>query len=178
MIVDSSIWEEEDYVCKIFITLLAIKDPDHVCRFNAYQIGKKANKSEQDVLKALEILSSPDRRRIEPQPNEGRRIERVADGWLILNGQKYQDLMQDVVRQRQQAQWQREQRMIERAIRTGEGLNPSNLTPAMKARFERAKAKGKRDVEKKVDHEGQIAGRKEQINVSLNGSNAAEDSMP
>lgn len=167
MIVDSSVWEEDDATCKVFVTLLALKDPDHVVRLTAYQIGKKANKPEAEVLKALKILSSPDRRRIEPQEHEGRRIERVEDGWLVLAGQKYQEMVQEMIRQRQQAQWQREQRMIERAIATGEGLDPRMLTPAMKVRYEKAKAKGKDVVRKKVEHEGEVEGRTEGVGEAL-----------
>jgi len=141
IIVDSSLWEEEDWVCKVFITMLAIKDPDHVVRLTAYQIGKKANKSEAEVLKALEILSQPDKKRIEPQEFEGRRVKRVDGGWLMLNGKKYQEMVQDLIRQRQQAQWMRDERMIERAVVNREGLDPSRLSPALRARYEKAKAK-------------------------------------
>lgn len=163
MIVESSIWEEDDATCKVFVTLLAIKDEDHIVRANAYQIGRKANKTEAEVLKALKILSEPDRRRIEPQENEGRRIQKVPEGWLVLNGQKYQDMIQDMIRARQQAQWQREQRMIERAIRNGEGLDPSALTPAMRRRYDRAVEKGKKVLQKNADHFGEIAGRQQAI---------------
>lgn len=158
MIVESSLWQDEDdATCKVFITMMAIKDPDHVVRFSAYQIGKKANKTEKEVLEALKILSSPDKRRLEPQEFEGRRIEKRPDGWFMLNGQKYQDMMQDIIRQRQQAQWQREQRMIERAVRTGEGLNPADVTPKIRERYERAKAKanGKSRKEMHDDRTGE-----------------------
>ena len=88
-LVESSIWLEPDTVRIVWITMLALKDRDHVVRHNAFQIGRFAVKSEQEVIEALKVLSSPDTRRIEPQPFEGRRIERVESGWLILNGEKY-----------------------------------------------------------------------------------------
>lgn len=92
-IVDSSIWDEPDYVIKIFLTMMAIKDMDHVVRFSAYQIGRKSRKDEQEVLDALKILSSPDKRRKEKQQFDGRRIKAVEEGWLILNGEKYRALV-------------------------------------------------------------------------------------
>lgn len=92
-IVTSSIWDEPDYVLKIFLTMMALKDSDHVVRLSAYQIGKFAKKGEAEVLEALKILSSPDTKRIEPQEYEGRRIQAVEEGWLILNGQKYRDMV-------------------------------------------------------------------------------------
>jgi len=142
MIVESSLWQDEDdATCKVFVTMLAIKDPDHIVRMSAYQIGKKSNKTEAQVLAALKILAAPDKKRLEPQEFEGRRIEKVDAGWLVLNGPKYQEMMQEMIRQRDQARWQREERMIFRALRTGEGISPDKLTPNIKARFEKAKKK-------------------------------------
>ena len=166
-LVDSSIWEEDDAVCKIFITLLALKDVDQVVRLTAYQIAKKANKTEGEAIRCLKVLASPDKKRIEKQPHDGRRIERVEDGYLVLNGQKFQDMVQDMRRKRQQAQWQREQRMIERAVMNGEGLNPADLTPALKARYDRAREKWRKKVQKKVDLDGEIAGRKEGVSEAF-----------
>jgi hypothetical protein len=97
-LIDSSLWDEPDHVRIVFITLLAKKDADMIVRGTAYNISRWARKTEQETLEALKILSSPDVRRIEPQPFEGRRIERKDDGWLILNGNYYQKLMQDVHR--------------------------------------------------------------------------------
>lgn len=89
-IVDSSLWDEPDYVVKIFITILVKKDKDDIVRASAYNISRWARKTEAEVLEALKILSSPDSRRLEPQLFEGRRIERVEGGWKILNAEHYQ----------------------------------------------------------------------------------------
>jgi hypothetical protein len=109
-ITDSSLWEEPDYVVKIFITMLAKQDRDHVVRGSAFNISRWARKTEAETLEALKVLSSPDTRRLEPQPFEGRRIERVADGWLILNGAHYQDLMMKANRREYKRDKQREYR--------------------------------------------------------------------
>jgi hypothetical protein len=93
-IVDSSIWREPDYVIKVFLTMMALKDEDHIVRLTAYQLGERAKKSEVEVLDALKILSSPDTKRVEVQEFDGRRIQAVEEGWLILNGQKYRDMVQ------------------------------------------------------------------------------------
>ena len=97
-IVDSSIWSEPDTVRIVFVTMLAKKDSDHVVRATAFNIAKWANKTEEEVLKALKVLSSPDKKRLEPQPHEGRRIEKVEDGWLMLNGEEYRKMVQDEMR--------------------------------------------------------------------------------
>lgn len=92
-IVHSSIWDEEDYVLKVFMTMLALKDKFHIVSLTAYQLSRLSRKTEIEVLDALKILSSPDTKRKEKQEFNGRRIRAVPEGWLILNGQKYQDLV-------------------------------------------------------------------------------------
>lgn len=78
---------------KVFLTMMALKDADHICRHSAYELGQKSRKDERVVLEALKILSSPDTKRLEPQPFEGRRIKAVEEGWLILNGEKYREMV-------------------------------------------------------------------------------------
>jgi hypothetical protein len=109
-IADSSLWDEPDFVVKVFITMLAKKDRDFVVRGNAYNIASWSKKTEAEALDALKILSSPDTKRLEPQPFDGRRIERVADGWLILNGKYYQDLMGTINRRANKALYEKGRR--------------------------------------------------------------------
>jgi len=111
-IVDSSLWDEPDHVVKVFLTLLAKKDMDHVVRGSAYNISKWSRKTEKEVLDALKILSSPDKRRLEPQPHDGRRIQKVEDGWLVLNGAAYRKLAQEVADRVRKAKWARENRAL------------------------------------------------------------------
>lgn len=113
-IVDSSLWLEDDYVVKVFLTMMAKKDADMVVRGSAFNISQWAKKSEQETLDALKILSSPDTKRIEPQPFEGRRIERVEDGWLILNGKVYRDLMVQENERARKRRWAAEKRAQDR----------------------------------------------------------------
>ena len=93
-IVDSSIWDEPDYVVKVFLTMLALKDPDFVYRGDAYKLSKRSRKTEVEVLDALKVLASADTRRVEPQQYDGRRIQAVDGGWLILNGLKYREMIE------------------------------------------------------------------------------------
>jgi hypothetical protein len=114
-IVHSSLWSEPDYVCKVFVTLMAIKDSDHVARVTAFALGRmcwstEPHKAEERAMAALKLLESPDLNRAEPQRFDGRRIKRVDDGWLILNGQYYEDEMRKVSRKIYKAKKQREYR--------------------------------------------------------------------
>lgn len=97
-IVESSLWEESGDVVKVFMTMLARKDSDHVCRLDAFKIHKLSNIDELEVLDILKVLASPDKRRLVKQEFDGRRIKAVEDGWLILNGEKYRQMVSDEMR--------------------------------------------------------------------------------
>jgi hypothetical protein len=109
-IVDSSIWEETYQVRVLWTTILALKDSDHIVRYNAYRLSRRANMTEQEVLDALEVLLKPDTRRLEEQPHDGRRLEKVEDGYLVLNGHVYEQMMRDVSRKVYKARKEREYR--------------------------------------------------------------------
>lgn len=115
-IVDSSLWEEPDWVVKVFLTMLALKDADHVVRHNAYALGRKCwpkdDTAEARVMEALKVLSSPDKRRLEPQPHQGRRIAKVDEGWLVLNGAAYRKMAQELSERMRKAKWAREHRGV------------------------------------------------------------------
>lgn len=114
-IIDSSIWEEPDYVRIVFLTMLFKKDHQHMVYGTAFNIASWARKTEVEVLKALKILSSPDRRRIEKQEHDGIRIQKVADRqWFILNGKKYQDLMVENNERSRKRRWAAEKRAQEK----------------------------------------------------------------
>jgi hypothetical protein len=108
-IVESSIWDEPHHVRVLWVTMLAIKDFDHIVRRNEYQLHKRANMSMEEVMDGLGILSGPDSKR-PGQPFDGRRIEKVDGGWKILNGQFYEDQMREISRRFYKARKAREYR--------------------------------------------------------------------
>lgn len=110
-IVDSSIWAESDLVVKVFLTMLAKKDRDYVVRASAFNLARWANKTEEEVLKALKVLMSPDTKRVEKQEYEGRRVKKVDDGWLLLNGKKYDEKMRLMFERARKSRWARENRV-------------------------------------------------------------------
>lgn len=114
-IVDSSVWCEPDHVRIVFITMLALKDADHIVRYSAFQLAQRAHKTEAEVLDAFTVLSAPDTRRLEPQPFEGRRIEKTPEGWLILNGEYYKDLMRSINRKAYKAEHEKGRRARKKA---------------------------------------------------------------
>lgn len=159
MIVDSSLWGEPDWVIKVFITILALKDADHVYRGTAYALAQRSKKTEAEVLEALKILSSPDNRRVEAQEFDGRRIELVPDGWLVLNGEKYKELVQQEMkraRDRRAAKAYRD-RKKQRVILVGEEA----------AEYEEAKGKSYGKRRRVVESAGICAGAGQAIREGL-----------
>ena len=117
-IVDSSLWDESDLVVKVYLTMLAKKDPDNVVRATSYNVGKWSRKTEAEALQAIRVLESPDTKRMEPQLNEGRRLKKVEGGWLILNAEYYQNLMRKANRNEYQRVKQSEYRSKKKPRRT------------------------------------------------------------
>lgn len=119
----------------VFITMLAVKDADHVVRADVSKLAKLANKTQKETDDALKVLEAPDKRKPfnrDQQDNEGRRIKWVKDGWLILNGEKYQSMIAKEYRRVYKREWQANKRAEERAAKqplvkrgkpvTGEGV--------------------------------------------------------
>lgn len=148
-IVDSSVWTLPDYVCKIFVTMLALKDADQVVRYNAFGLAQRSHKTEKEVLEALKILSSPDKNRLEPQPYEGRRIEKVADGWRLLNGEHYENMMRSLNRREYQRVKQKEYRAKNKTQRQVRRENENR-----EARFSAAEESGNQREADEIVGEG------------------------
>lgn len=122
-ILESSVWEEPYHVRLLWVAMLMMRDRDNVVRATAYQMSRRANIKESEALDGLVVLSSPDTKRLEPQPHEGRRIEKVEDGWLILNGEVYDKLLKEVKRRNYQSEWMKEKRAKESEKRIKKASN-------------------------------------------------------
>ncbi len=89
-IVDSSIWDEDSDTCKVWITLLALADQDGYVRGSEGWLAGKSRVSLGKCVLALRKFKEPDIRSRTPD-NEGKRIEQLSDGWLILNYIAFRD---------------------------------------------------------------------------------------
>jgi hypothetical protein len=144
-VVDSSLWTEPDLVVKVFLTLLAKKDANHIVWGSAFNIAQMAKKTEAETLEALRILSSPDTRRLEPQEFEGRRIEKVDGGWLVLNGQKYRAEISALKRREYKRLKQQEYRERDRALKAVEAANDER-----QSRYDEAHGAGDTEAEGRI----------------------------
>jgi hypothetical protein len=94
-IVASSLWSESGDVCKVWVTLLAMKDKKGFVFGTPAGIARICALDIDDTKAILEKFESPDPESndLERNPqNEGRRIERVNDGWRLLNNDYYAEL--------------------------------------------------------------------------------------
>lgn len=92
-ILDSSVWLEPMPTRIVWLTLLAAKDQDGFARFASIEnLARRAIVTEADAQRAVDSLEAPDPRSSNPE-HEGRRIERVPGGWVVLNAKLYDDLV-------------------------------------------------------------------------------------
>lgn len=89
-IVDSSIWREDPGICKVWITLLALSDADGYVRGSDAWLADKAKVELSVCSEALLKFQSPDPIS-RTTTHDGRRIDKLDDGWLILNYLQFRD---------------------------------------------------------------------------------------
>ena len=87
----SSVWAEDSDTRIVWLTLLMLSDQDGLVRATLPGISGQARVSGEATAAALARFEAPDPHSRTPD-HEGRRIERVAGGYLILNYPKYRDL--------------------------------------------------------------------------------------
>jgi hypothetical protein len=92
-ILDSSVWLAPDPHRLVWITLIAAMDQDGFAAFAcAANVASRARVTIHDATEALKAFELPDPYG-EEQEYQGRRIERMQGGWLVLNAQKYRSII-------------------------------------------------------------------------------------
>lgn len=92
-ILDSTIWLQPDATRLVWITFLAVMDEDgFVALSSVGNVASRARVSTEAAELAIKTLEEPDLTE-PPQEHEGRRIERVPYGWMVLNAGKYRDII-------------------------------------------------------------------------------------
>ncbi len=115
-ILHSSIWDEDYPTRIVWITLLALRDADGVIESTIKALSRSARVPPEDCQSAIDKFLAPDPESLTSE-HEGRRLKTVPGGWLLLNHQKYVQLMG---REHQRAYWrekkaQQREREIEQA---------------------------------------------------------------
>jgi hypothetical protein len=141
-ILDSTLWDEPLEVRLLYFTMLMLMDGDFVVRLDFEKIARKArlrvNRKENfaEARKALEILMEPDKYMVAEQVKDGRRVVELESGaYLVVNGQKYQDLMFEVNSARRRKRAQQERRRLDKlkAMNSGTPMTGEALALAVDA---------------------------------------------
>jgi hypothetical protein len=122
-ILDSSIWLAPDPQRIVWITLIAAMDRYGVAQFAcAENLAARARVDINDTKVAILAFESPDP--LDPtQEFEGRRIERIPGGWLVLNAEKYRDMVTAAVAAEKTKERVRRHREAKKAaVTVGNGL--------------------------------------------------------
>jgi len=91
-IITSTIWREKNETRILWITMLALKNKSGIVEGSIPGLSDMARLSINATMEALEILRSPDPYS-RTKEFEGRRIQDVEGGWLILNHEKWRNKM-------------------------------------------------------------------------------------
>jgi hypothetical protein len=108
-LVTSTIWQEPHSARVLWITILAMKEADHVVRATVPGLAKLADITVEECAQWMQKFQEPDEWS-RSQEFEGRRIERHPDGWMVLNGPKYQNKMRKEDRREQNREAQKKHR--------------------------------------------------------------------
>lgn len=108
-IVASTIWQEPNHIRIVWITMLALRNGRHMVEASIPGLAGLARVSLKECEEAIKRFESPDPYSRSPE-HDGRRIERVDGGWLILNGEKYRQKMSAEDRREYQRVKQKEYR--------------------------------------------------------------------
>lgn len=87
-IVTSTIWTEDDTTRIVWITMLALADKNGEVQGSVPGLARIAGVSLDACQSALDKFLSPDKYS-RTMDDEGRRIEKIDGGWLLLNHAKY-----------------------------------------------------------------------------------------
>lgn len=132
-ILTSSIWQEDDKTLRVFLTLMVGKDRNHFFRATIPGLANLARVSIEECEKALEKLESPDKYS-RTKENEGRRIQRVEEGWIVLNGEKYRRMLTSDERRAYYREKKREERM-KRGNQGWRSVYENDATKAVQAKI-------------------------------------------
>lgn len=145
----STVWSEADATRIVWITMLALANQHGEVYATIPGLARFANVGRDDCEHALMIFMSPDKDSRTPD-DEGRRIEKIEGGWLLLNYPKYR--MMGSKEDEKSKSAERVRRFRDKQKRNDEGND--NVTPCNgDVTQDRDIAEAEADTEAKVQDE-------------------------
>ena len=118
-IITSTIWAEDDATRIVWITLLALADKNGEVQGSVPGIARMAAVSIESCRAAFVKFMSPDPDS-RTKDDEGRRVEEIEGGWVLLNHRKYREMASGEDRKAQDAI--RQQRARDKRARNSHAL--------------------------------------------------------
>lgn len=103
-ILESTVWCEPDAVRVVWITMLASCDRNGLVLASVPGLAKRANVDVEVTRDALNRFMSPDPDS-RTKEHEGRRIQEVDGGWLLLNHGKYAKIIAHEQEKERKRRW-------------------------------------------------------------------------
>jgi hypothetical protein len=129
-ILDSSIWLEPSGTRIIWLTMIAAMDENGFVQFaSVANLAHRARIELAEAQAAVDCLEGPDTNSSDPD-HEGRRIERVPGGWMILNAEKYREMVTRAVIQEKTRQRVAKHREKKRTCNAPVTLGNATVTEA------------------------------------------------
>lgn len=105
-ILTSTVWMESNETRIVWLTLLAMCDKNGEVQASIPGLANVARVSIEDCEAAIALFLAPDRYS-RTKTSDGRRIEEIDGGWVLLNHEKYRELGSDSDRRAKAAERQR-----------------------------------------------------------------------
>ena len=142
-ILTSTLWQEDDQTRIVWMTLLAMSDRNGEVQASIPGLAHIARVSLEKTREAIHRFLSPDLDS-RTKDDEGRRLEEIPGGWLLINHKAYRDLASDDDRRAKAAE--RQKRFREKLRRNASVTHESRQIPQAEAEAE-ADAKAEADAD-------------------------------
>jgi len=125
-ITESTVWCEDSDTRVVWITMLAMSDKNGKVWGSVPGLAKNAVVSLESCITALDKFTSPDKWS-RTKEFEGRRIEKIAGGWRLLNHGKFRDMRDEEERKIYKADWIRNKRAsVDQAVDNVDQCRPES----------------------------------------------------
>jgi len=130
-LLQSSLWSEDNETRLVWITMLTLADQDGFVAATAPGIAHLARIELDATRKALDIFESPDPDSRTPD-HEGKRVERVPGGYMVLNYTSYRDMKNRETERKKTRERVRKHREHKKLPACNGAVTPCNaVTPAV-----------------------------------------------
>lgn len=125
-ITKSSLWSEPLHVRVVFVSFLAEKDENGFVSAAYSSMQRICNVNKDQFDEAIRILESPDPES-RTEDFEGRRLQKIEGGWIVLNHEKYR--LPEQIKNQQRNEYMKEymrERRKNQAVNINNELTPVN----------------------------------------------------